>query len=124
MKEWHKLSIEESFKALESSPKGLSDSEVQRRLVRYGSNELVEKKKTPAWIQFLQQFNNILVLILIAAAVISAYFGEMLDAAVIFAIVILNAVLGFIQDRNAEKALEALKKLAAPKTEVLRNGKI
>ncbi|MBI2578079.1 MAG: calcium-transporting P-type ATPase, PMR1-type [Candidatus Aenigmarchaeota archaeon] len=123
-KEWHKIAADEAFGALESSPKGLSDEEVAKRLVRYGHNEIREKKRTPSWIQFLRQFNNVLVLILIAASAVSAYLGELLDASVIMAIVFLNAILGFIQERRAEKALEALKRMAAPKSEVIRDGKV
>ena len=124
VKDWHKLTVEECFQQLETSSRGLTQDEAEKRLVRFGSNEIKEKEKKPAWIEFLEQFNNILVIILIIAAAISAFLGEFVDAAVIFAIVILNAVLGFIQERRAEHALEALKKLAAPKSEVIRSGEI
>lgn len=123
MREWHRMSAAEALKALETTAKGLDDDEAKARLQRYGLNELQEKKKTPQWALFLSQFKDVLVLILIAAAAVSAFLGELLDASVILLIVVLNAVLGFVQERRAENALEALKKLSSKKAQVLRSGK-
>lgn len=96
--------------------------EVQRRLQEYGPNELAAKKKMPAIIFFLRQFKDIMILVLIAAAVISAFIGEITDTIVIVVIILLNAVIGFVQEYRAEKAMDALKKMAAPNAVVLRNN--
>ncbi|MFN3466644.1 MAG: cation-translocating P-type ATPase, partial [Candidatus Brocadiales bacterium] len=122
--EWYKLSAEEVLKQLESRPAGLSDAEAARRLEKYGPNEIVEKKKTPAILQFLKQFTEVLIIILLVATIVSAVLGEYLDAGVIFAIVILNAVMGFIHEKKAEKAVEALKKMLVPKAKVVRDGSV
>lgn len=118
--EWHKLEIQEVFKELETDDKGLTEGEAKNRLQKYGPNRIEEGKKIPDYILFLNQFKSILIAILIAAMAISIFLGEVLDTIVIFIIVILNAFLGFFQERKAEKALEALKKLAAPNAEVIR----
>ncbi len=118
----YRLSIKEVFSSLNTGEKGLNSEEAKTRLEQHGYNEIEEKKKTPAWVFFLSQFKSILIAILIIAMAISLILNELLDAAVIFIIVILNAVLGFVQERKAERALEALKKLSAPNAEVMRNG--
>jgi Ca2+-transporting ATPase len=122
--EWYKLSVEEVFRRLNTGPNGLSDTEASERLKKYGPNELTEKKKTPAWIQFLKQFTQVLIIILLVATAVSAALGEYLDAGVIFAVVSLNAVMGFMHERKAEKAVEALKKMLVPKAKVFREGTI
>jgi Ca2+-transporting ATPase len=122
--EWYKLSIEEVQGRLESGPTGLSDAEAAKRLKKYGHNEIVEKKKTPAILQFLKQFTDVLIIILLVATAVSAVLGEYIDAGAILAIVILNAVMGFIHERKAEKAVEALKKMLVPKAKVLRDGSV
>ena len=109
----YRLGIKEVFSSLNTGERGLSDEEAKTRLEQHGYNEIEEKKKTPAWVFFLNQFKSILIAILIIAMVISLILNEILDAAVIFIIIILNALLGFIQERKAERALEALKKLSA-----------
>ncbi len=119
---WHALEVEEIIKILKSSPLGLSREEARRRLENYGPNEL-RKEKGRSRIQiFIEQFKNILVAILILAAVLSIVIGEVLDSVVILAIVIASAALGFIQEYRAEKALEALRKLTAPMATVMREG--
>ncbi len=121
--DWHSISVEETLKQLKSSADGLSDSETESRLKQYGYNKLAEsKRKTKAQL-FLQQFKNFLVGVLIVAGIVSFAVGEILDAAAIFGIVILNALLGFLQENKAEHSLDALKKMTAPKTIVIRNGK-
>ncbi len=101
---------------------GLSDQESQARLEQYGLNELMERPR-PGFLKLLfDQFNNFLVIILIVAAVISLFLEEYIDASAIMAIVILNAVLGVVQESKAEQALAALKKMAAPNAAVIRNG--
>ena len=103
--------------------KGLSESEARKRLLEYGENEIAETKESN-FIIFLRQFKSPLIIILIAACIVSFFIGEILDAVVIIGIVILNSVIGFQQERKAEKAIEALKKLTAPEAVVMRDGKI
>ncbi|QJW45959.1 calcium-translocating P-type ATPase, SERCA-type [bacterium BFN5] len=101
---------------------GLSTSEVKKRLNKFGFNEIVEKEKISWWKRLLAQFQDFMVLILLGATLISAFLGEYVDAITILAIVIINAILGFVQEFRAEKSMEALKKLAAPTAHVIRNG--
>ncbi len=122
--EWHEKSINEILKDLDSTKNGLSEKDAVKKLEKVGPNVLPEKKKATALQEFIGQFKNFLVIILIAAAVISLLLGELLDGAAIIAIVILNAAFGFFQERKAEKTLEALKKLAASKCKVLRDGQV
>ena len=119
---WHTLSGEEVLRALGSGPQGLDRNEAKRRLEEYGPNRLTEEVKTAPLKIFFQQFKNLLVLILIAAVVVSAAIGEVFDAGVIFALVMACAVLGFVQEHRSQKAIEALKKMAAPRATVIRNG--
>lgn len=102
--------------------KGLSTQQAQDRIQQYGSNELIERPR-PGFLKMLwDQINNFLIIILIVAAIISLFLGEVIDATAIMAIVILNAVLGVVQESKAEQALAALKKMAAPNANVLRDG--
>ena len=102
--------------------RGLSQEEAARRLEQLGPNELAEKPRPSMWALLLSQFNNFLIIILLVASVISILLGEFIDAGAIIAIVILNAVLGVIQESKAEEALAALKKMAAPEAHVIRDG--
>ncbi|MFH0832735.1 MAG: calcium-translocating P-type ATPase, SERCA-type [Candidatus Aenigmatarchaeota archaeon] len=120
--EWHKSEIKDVFESLHTGENGLTSDEAKQRLQKYGLNQIEEKKKTSDIVLFLNQFRSVLISILIVATAISAFLGEILDAAVIFIIVVMNAFLGFFQEKKAEKALEALKKLAAPNAEVMRGG--
>ena len=121
---WHTKSADSILKELESDiATGLSDDEAQKRLQRYGLNRLVEKKKKSLLRLFLEQLNSMLIFILIAAAAISAMLGETTDTIIIGCVILLNALIGVIQEAKAEKELEALKKLATPKAIVLREGK-
>ncbi len=120
---WHNLSTEQAVQEVEAdTERGLSQDEAQRRISQFGPNELAERPRPGFWKLLLDQFNNFLVLILIAAALVSFALGEIEEAAAILAIVILNATLGVIQERRAEEALAALKKMAAPDARVLRDG--
>ena len=101
---------------------GLSAAEAQSRLSRHGANELTEKPRPGFWSLLWDQFNNYLVIILVAAAVISLLLGEWVDSLAIMVIVILNAVVGVVQESKAEQALAALKKMAAPNAQVIRDG--
>jgi Ca2+-transporting ATPase len=102
---------------------GLSDREAKRKLKEHGPNILTEKKKISMLRIFFQQFKDFMVLILIAATLVSAFMGDITEAITIIAIVVLNAVLGFVQEFRTEKTMEALKSLAAPAAKVVRNGK-
>jgi len=119
----HSLSATEVLQALASSAQGLSDSEAKARLEKFGPNELKEERRATPLQIFLRQFKGFLIMILIFAAAVSLLLGETTDAVVILAILVLNAILGFIQEYRAERALEALTKLAAPRAKVLRQGK-
>jgi P-type Ca2+ transporter type 2C len=123
MTDWHQKNINEVFRELNSSASGLSSAEAEGRFKQYGSNELVEKKKKTAVVMFLDQFKDFMILVLIAAAVISGFIGEASDTIAILVIVVLNALVGFIQEYRAEKAMAALKKMAAPTALIFRDGR-
>ncbi len=120
---WHELDAKDALKKLGTSEKGLSESEAEARLARFGYNELQKRKGISKLQIFIEQFKNLLIIILIAATIFSALVGEMVDAAAIIAIVILNAIFGFIQEFKAEKTIEALKKLTSPEAIVIRGDK-
>ena len=109
---------------MQSSLNGLSSAESKARLEKYGENKLTEKKKKSAIIVFLEQFKDLLVIILLIAAIISGATGEWAGMGVIFAVIIMNAILGTVQYLKAEKSLDALKKLSAPSAKVLRDGEV
>ncbi len=109
------------LKELKSSESGLSKAEATKRLQEFGPNELEEKKKVPVWVLFLKQFYDFMIIILLAAAILSGVMGELTDAIIIFIIIIINAVVGFIQEYRAEKAMEALKKMTTSETQVIRD---
>jgi Ca2+-transporting ATPase len=102
--------------------RGLSSADVQTRLAQYGPNELSHQERASPWVLFFNQFKNVLVVILIAATVLSALVGEYVDAAIILVIILFCAVLGFVQEYRAEKALDALKGMLTPTITVLRDG--
>jgi len=102
--------------------KGLSSNEAANRLLQHGPNELKEAPREPLWKRLLGQFTDLIVLVLIAAAIVSLFVGEGIDTIAIIAIVLINGILGFVQEERAEKSLAALKKLAAPKARVIRDG--
>ncbi len=122
-KEWYTLSGDEALLALGSGWHGLDQNEVRRRLERYGPNILKEEVQTTPLKIFLEQFKNFLLLILLSAVVVSAAIGEVFDAGVIFALVIGCALLGFVQEYRSQKAIQALKEMAAPRAKVIRDGK-
>ncbi len=120
---WHQLDPKEVLEKLQSSGKGLASDEAHQRLERFGPNELIEKGRKSLWMMFLDQFKDFMILVLIAAAVVAGVIGEPSDTIAIAVIVLLNAVLGFVQEYRAEKAMAALKKLAAPSATVIRDGR-
>ena len=119
---WHRQSTDTVLKHLDTSLSGLSAEEARIRLEKYGTNVLKEKEKKTLFMMFLDQFRDFMILVLIAAAAISGMVGELSDTLAIIVIVILNAVIGFIQEYRAEKAMEALKAMAAHSATVLREG--
>jgi len=122
-KNWWHLSIDETVASLATDlSKGLSAGEARHRLDKYGPNQLKEKKGRSPFSIFLDQFKDFIIWVLIGAAFISGFLQEWVDAVAIIAIVILNAILGFIQEYRAEKALAALKKLSSPSSKVIRGG--
>jgi Ca2+-transporting ATPase len=120
---WHNLEISQAYTSLDSRREGLSQKEAEQRLAQYGTNELTEKKKISPWLIFLEQFKNFLIIILLVAVALSAVMGEIADAIVIFVIVIFAAGLSFVQEYRAERAMEALSRMAAPTASVLRDNK-
>ncbi|MBN1230548.1 MAG: cation-translocating P-type ATPase [Anaerolineales bacterium] len=120
---WHSLTQEELISKLNTNEnEGLSDEEADNRLQKYGPNQLKEAPPTSFLALLWGQFNDFLIMLLIVAAIVSAVLGEYVEAGAIMAIVILNAVLGIVQERRAEQALAALKKMSAPDAQVIRNG--
>jgi Ca2+-transporting ATPase len=119
---WHQKNIAAVIEDLKSSVQGLSSAEAVRRLGEYGPNELREKEKKTSLMMFLDQFKDFMIMVLIAAAVISGFIGELSDTIAIIVIVVLNAVIGFVQEYRAEKAMAALKKMAALSATAIRNG--
>lgn len=123
MEIFHTKSASEVAKSLQTDiDKGLSDGQVQERIEKYGENRLKEKKGRSLVQMILDQFKDFMVLILIIASVLSIILGEIVDGGVIIGIVILNAILGVVQENKASNALNALKAMAAPKAKVIRNG--
>ena len=121
---WHSIEAPEVLKELNTDPRhGLTEDEAKRRLETYGYNELKKEEGVSPLTLFFNQFKNILILILLIAIVLSALVGEVVDAAIIGVIVVFCAVLGFVQEYRAERALEALKKMLTPTITALRGGK-
>ena len=118
---WHTLSIEETVKDIDVH-QGLSEAQAKERLDTYGYNQLDAAKKKSFLMAVLDQFKDVMIIILMIAALISGLLGEVVDAGIIMAIVIINAILGYIQQAKAETALKALEDLSAPTSRVLREG--
>ncbi|MDZ5016742.1 ATPase, partial [Clostridium perfringens] len=122
---WFNKGSEEIIKELSSNLiNGLSSEEVKTRLEKNGPNKLQGKKKKSTFQLFLAQINDVMIYILLIAAIISAIVGEISDAIIILIVIFINAIIGVIQESKAEKALEALKNMSTPKALVKRNGEI
>lgn len=119
---WQCLDIDKILELTGSSLKGLTKEQAALKLAEYGRNELLGKKKKPAWVLFLLQFSDFMIIVLLIAAVIAGIAGDLTDTIIILIIVILNAIVGFVQEYRAEKAIEALKKVAALQVQVIRSG--
>lgn len=122
MKQYYLQTKDEVLKEFKTGSGGLSTKQAEENLAKYGKNALVEGKKKTAFQVFLEQFKDLMVIILIIAAVISAFTGDLESTLVIIAVLILNAILGTVQHVKAEKSLESLKSLSSPSAKVLRNG--
>jgi len=120
---WHLLDRQAVIEELDTSESGISSSEADRRIDQYGPNELIEKKRKSMAAMMLDQFKDFMILVLIAAALVSGFIGELADTIAIVIIVLLNGVLGFVQEYRAEKAMEALQKMSSPSVKVVRNGR-
>ncbi len=123
--EFYSLSVEDVLTILDSGTEGLSETEAESRLTKYGSNEIIEEKRISPLEIFINQFKSVLILILVLAAGVSGFIlREYIDMLVILVIVFLNSSIGFIQEYRAEQAVEALKKMVSPNTRVVRNGEV
>jgi Ca2+-transporting ATPase len=122
-RDWHTRQLSDVRSELDTSvEKGLSSEEAERRLAEVGANELKEAPRPGSWQQLLDQFNNFIVIVLFVAALLAAVLGDYIEAIAIMAIVLLNAVLGVVQERRAEEALAALRKMASPEAQVIRDS--
>jgi Ca2+-transporting ATPase len=120
--EWHRVEPRDVIDDLKTSLRGISYEEAAKRRLEHGPNQLEEKKKKTPFMMFLDQFRNFMILVLIAAAIVSGLIGEAVDTIAIIAIVVLNAVIGFVQEHRAERAMAALRKMSAPTARVFRDG--
>jgi Ca2+-transporting ATPase len=120
---WHLLPLKEIAQLLNTTPLGIDNLTASQRLVEYGKNQIIDKKKKTIFQMLLNQLKDFMIIILISAAVISGILGDITDTIIIFAIIILNAVLGTTQNYRAEKAIDALKQMAAINARILREGK-
>ena len=119
----YRLQIVELFEKLNARAEGLYSQEAAERLSTFGPNALQEKKKKPVWMLFLGQFKDFMILVLIAAAVLAGAMGDKTDMIIILVIILLNSIMGFVQEYRAEKAMEALKKMTVTHAQVIRDGR-
>lgn len=125
-KDWYSLSTEEVEKLLNvDEKKGLNADEVEKRTEEYGRNEIISKNKKPIWKMILEQFTDFMIIVLIIAAIVSGVVNhEFTDSIIILVIVVLNAIIGVVQEIKAQKSLDSLKELSAPHCKVVRNGEV
>jgi len=119
---YHLQSLSDLSLSLNTTPNGLDSAAVNKLLLKHGRNVLAQSKKKTAWLMIFNQFTDLMILILITAAIISAFLGDLTDSLVIFTIVLVNSVVGFMQEFRSEKAMSSLKKLSASHAKVLRDG--
>ncbi len=119
---WHSLSAESSLDALKTTAQGLAQSEAEQRLKTFGSNRLPAVKKHSALFRFVLHFHNILIYVLLGSALITSLLEHWIDTGVILAVVVANAIIGFIQEGKAEKAMDAIRQMLAPRAHVIRGG--
>lgn len=120
---WHSKAAEETLSALKSTSSGLNESDVKQRLAEVGFNKLPEPKRKNTFLRFLSHFHNILIYVLLGASAITASLGHFVDTFVIIAVVLINAIIGFLQEGKAEKAMDAIRHMLALRAAVIRDGK-
>jgi len=120
---WHSIALDAAFEHLRSRPTGLTAAEAELRLTEYGPNRLTPPAKRSLVARFVSQFNNVLIYVLIITALITAFLGHWIDSGVIIGVVVINALIGFIQEGKAEKALDAIKNILSHQALVQREGK-
>ncbi|WP_420245298.1 cation-transporting P-type ATPase [Citrobacter sedlakii] len=118
----YQLSVDEVLKKLQSQSSGLTQNEASARLARDGANALPEKAGKPAWLRFLTHFHDVLIYVLIAAAALTAIMGHWVDTAVILGVAVINALIGHVQENNAEKSLKGIRNMLSSAAVVIRNG--
>lgn len=121
-KKWHHLTTDTVLGNLNADTKGLNADEVQKRLKKHGPNKLPEAKSRSALMRFLLQFHNVLIYVLMVAAVVTALLDHWIDTWVIVAVILINAIIGFVQEGKAEKALENIRNMLSLNANVLRDG--
>ncbi len=121
--QWHTLRVEEALEKVGSTACGLSDAEAASRLRKYGPNQIEAERRASPWVMLLEQFKNVLILTLLIATALSAFLGHGIEAIAIAVIVLFAVLLGFVQEFRAERAIEALRAMAAPLARVVREGK-
>ena len=121
-KSWHAADAGEVFSMLDACREGLRQAEAERRLARYGANTLPSPPRRSAALRFLMQFHNVLIYVLLASAAITALLGHWVDSSVIIGVVLINAVIGFIQEGKAEQAMDAIRRMLRLHAQVLRDG--
>lgn len=119
---WHAVSVHETMVAQESSSGGLSDAEARVRLAKFGPNRLPPPKRRGPVLRFAAQFHDILIYVLLAASIVTALMGHWIDSQIILAVILINAVIGFLQEGKAENALAAIRDMLAPKAAIIREG--
>ncbi|MFH1865047.1 MAG: cation-transporting P-type ATPase, partial [Candidatus Eisenbacteria bacterium] len=123
-RQYFQMTVQEALDSLGTTPKGLPRQEAEKRAKEFGPNELTAEIKMPRWLLFLSQFKDLLVLILIIAAVISFTIGSVRDGAVMIAIVVVNAIIGFVQEYKAERIVDSLKRLISSPAKVMVDGEL
>ncbi|HET8667817.1 MAG TPA: HAD-IC family P-type ATPase, partial [Terriglobales bacterium] len=121
-RDWHSLTTQEALSALDSSTGGLPAGEVRRRLERFGANRLPESRKSGLLARFVRQFDSILIYVLLASALITALLAHWVDCSVIIGVVVINAIIGVLQEGKAERALDAIRNMLSLNATVLRDG--
>jgi len=123
-KTFYQMEARESIETLNSREEGLSSTEAKQRLQKYGKNQLQAKIRIPMWMVFLAQFKELLIFILILGGLISFFIGNYRDGSIIFIIVLVNAIIGFLHERKAGKIIDKLKNLIKSPAKVMRDGKL
>ena len=119
---WYQTEVDEALHRLGAAASGLTTAEAQKRLIEYGANTIPEKRRRSLAVMLLAQFKDFMIMVLLAAALISGFIGEPQDTIAILVIVLLNAIIGTVQEFRAERAVAALRAMSAPQAQVLRDG--